>query len=79
MTYSNVECLRCRAIMEEGFVIDRGSGNIPMAVATWISGAPQSSWISGMKTKGRDQVKLATYLCRKCGYVEFRAAPAVQD
>ena len=65
--------------MEKGFVIDRGSNNVPTAVATWVSGAPETSWLSGLKMKGRDQVALDSYLCRKCGYVEFRAAAPIQD
>lgn len=59
--------------MEEGFVIDRGHGNAPADVATWVSGTPESSWLGRIKTKGHDMFHLATFLCRKCGYVEFRA------
>jgi hypothetical protein len=63
--------------MEKGFVVDRGSGNWAMAVATWVSGTPETSWLKGLKTKGRDQVTLDSYLCRKCGYVEFRVATPI--
>ena len=79
MTSSNIECLRCRAVMEQGFVVDRGSGNLPVAATTWVSGTPESNWLTGIKTKGRQQVSLASYLCGKCGYVEFRAATVVQQ
>ena len=79
MTSSKIECLRCHTIMEQGFVMDRGPGNVPTAVATWVSGIPERSWIAGFKTKGRDQVELDTFLCRKCGYVEFRATTRVND
>jgi hypothetical protein len=76
---SNNECLRCQAPMEEGFVVDRGHGNIPMDVATWTSGTPQKSWFTGIKTKGHEQIPLSSYLCRRCGYVEFRAASTVTE
>lgn len=65
--------------MEQGFVVDRGRGNAPVAVATWVSGIPERSWIAGIKTKGRDQIELDSFLCRKCGYVEFRSARRLRD
>ncbi len=58
--------------MEEGFVLDRGHGDAAADVATWVSGAPESNWVGHIKTKGHEQLRLTTYLCRKCGYVEFR-------
>ena len=79
MTSSNVECLRCRAVMEQGFVVDRGSSNLPAAASTWVSGLPELKWLTGVKTEGRKQVSLASYLCGKCGYVEFRAATVIQQ
>ena len=65
--------------MEEGFVLDRGHGSVAMDVATWVSGAPESSFFSGIKTKGRDMFRLSAFLCRNCGYVEFRAMEPKQE
>jgi hypothetical protein len=65
--------------MEEGFVLDRGQGNAAIDVATWVSGTPESSFFSGIKTKGRDQFRLSAFLCRNCGYVEFRAMESKQE
>jgi len=79
MTTSKIECLRCRAVMEKGFVMDRGHGGAPAGVATWVSGVAERSWWTGLKLKGRDQVPLDTFLCRKCGYVEFRSANRLHD
>jgi hypothetical protein len=79
MMMSKIECLRCRTVMEQGFVMDRGQSSAPVAVATWVSGVPERSWWTGLKTKGRDQVELDSFLCRKCGYVEFRATTRLHD
>jgi hypothetical protein len=73
MSDSNLDCLRCHATMEQGFVVDRGHGNSPADVATWVSGAPEKSWTGSIKTKGHELRRLTTFLCQKCGYVEFRA------
>lgn len=32
-----------------------------------------------MKTKGRDMFRLSAFLCRNCGYVEFRAMESKQE
>ena len=79
MTPASTECLRCHANMEEGFVLDRSHGGV-MDVATWVSGTPESSFFSGgIKTKGRDMFRLSAFLCRNCGYVEFRAMESKQE
>ena len=65
--------------MEEGFVLDRGHGNAAMDVATWVGGTPESSFFGGIKTKGHEMVRLSAFLCRNCGYVEFRARESKQE
>ena len=79
MIKSTIECLRCRTVMEQGYVMDRGHGSTPAGVATWVSGVAEQSWWTGLKLKGRDQVPLETFLCRNCGYVEFRSANRLHD
>jgi len=59
--------------MEPGFVLDRGHNSAATNVATWFSGVPVRNWWRGIRTKGLEQVELTTHLCKKCGYVEFRA------
>ena len=70
---SRIECLRCRTVMEPGFILDRGHGNAAANVTTWFSGLPDRNWWGGIRTKGLEKVPLARHLCKKCGYVEFRA------
>jgi hypothetical protein len=65
--------------MEQGYVMDRGHGNTAAGVATWVSGIAERSWWTGLKLKGREQVPLDTFLCRKCGYIEFRSARRLRD
>jgi hypothetical protein len=66
-----LECLRCRALMERGYLLDRGHGNAA-EVAKWIEGEPDRRWY-GIRTKGHDTIDLQSYRCPKCGYVELHA------
>jgi hypothetical protein len=60
--------------MEEGFVLDRGdSGN---AASIWLGGAPQKSFWTGLKLKGRPTHDIATWRCRRCFYLESWAPGA---
>jgi hypothetical protein len=57
--------------MEPGYVIDetRGFYRIPR----WIAGAPERSMWTGLKLRGKEQLEIATYRCRRCGYLESYA------
>jgi hypothetical protein len=57
--------------MEEGFVVDRTHGGA--APASWVAGAPEKSFWTGLKLKGRAQLQIAAWRCRKCGYLESYA------
>jgi rubrerythrin len=60
--------------MEEGFVLERNQrGN---GVEKWVSGEPDWSWWTGVRLKGRAQHDIATWRCRKCGYLESYAPSA---
>jgi len=64
------ECRHCAAPMEEGFILDQAHG--VLHVPTWIKGKPERSFWSGLKTD-RDQYKVQTFRCPKCGYLESYA------
>jgi hypothetical protein len=54
--------------MEEGFVLDRTHGaNLQ---SSWIEGPPETSFWTGLKMKGREQIPVTTFRCSKCGYLE---------
>jgi hypothetical protein len=65
------ECPRCRSRMTEGFVIDNGYGT--RTVAEWIEGTPQTSFWTGLKTKGRRKLKVQSWRCDRCGLLESYA------
>ncbi len=72
MAEPQLECPRCRGQMERGYVMDRGhysAGNIP----NWVEGVPERSVWSGLHTKGRDVIPVATYRCERCGFLESYA------
>ena len=58
--------------MEPGYLIDQGHGT--RTVPKWVAGLPQKSIWTGLKLRGLDQVDVATYRCRRCGYLESYAS-----
>jgi hypothetical protein len=69
-----VECIRCRAHMEEGYVPDSTGGGFLQQI--WHPGKPQRSW-RGLKGMKKDQcVPITTLHYPKCGYLESYAVPA---
>ncbi|HEY4218733.1 MAG TPA: hypothetical protein VGM67_16440 [Gemmatimonadaceae bacterium] len=64
-------CVKCGSAMEEGFVLDHTYGG--RVQSEWVEGAPQLSRWTGLKTKGKDQVPIATFRCTRCGYLESYA------
>jgi hypothetical protein len=65
------DCPRCSGSMEPGFLIDEGYGK--KSVAKWVGGEPQKSFWMGLRLGGAEQVEVATYRCRRCGYLESYA------
>ena len=64
-------CPKCRTTMEPGFVLDQSHG--VMAQSAWIEGAPERSFWSGVKLKGRERIPVMTYRCPRCGFLESYA------
>ena len=59
--------------MEPGFVVNEGYGK--KLVATWAAGEPQKGFWTGLRVRAKDRVEVATYRCRRCGYLESYAPP----
>ena len=57
--------------MEQGFLIDVGYGT--KAVPKWAAGQPEKSIWTGLKLRGKEQLDVSTYRCRRCGYLESYA------
>jgi hypothetical protein len=66
-----VECVRCHAQMEFGFVLDgRHDG---FAQQTWSPGEPEPSFWMGLKLKNDQLLPVTTLRCPICGYLESYA------
>ena len=57
--------------MESGSVIDYAYGGFTRA--RWIEGEPETTFWSGLKTRGRRMLTITAYRCMNCGYLEFYA------
>ena len=68
-----VECLRCHAHMEAGFVGDRWENGCQQQI--WVRGAPQRSFWTGLKVRKDQIVPVITVRCPTCGYLESYAIP----
>lgn len=57
--------------MTEGFINTEKSG-MP-AVTTWVEGPPAKGWWGNIKTPGTP-LKIATWRCKRCGFLENYAS-----
>jgi hypothetical protein len=58
--------------MSRSLIVDQGYGT--KSVPKWVAGLPRTSIWTGLKLRGLDQVDVATYRCRRCGYLESYAS-----
>ena len=65
-------CPECGGEMEEGFVADRGHYEY-VKPSDWVEGAPETSFWSGTKTKGKARYPIVTFRCEQCGFLKFYA------
>ena len=66
----NVQCSRCGAGTEEGFIADHGHASVLPSV--WVAGAPESSfWTgsAGAKVSGKVRRRVQTFRCTACGHL----------
>lgn len=52
-------------------MVDEGYGT--RTVAKWIAGEPERSIWTGLKLRGKERLNVATFRCRRCGYLESYA------
>jgi len=64
-------CLRCGGTMSEGYVVDVGYGST--SVPKWVEGSPVKSIWTGLKLRGKEQLSVTSFRCRRCGYLESYA------
>ena len=72
MNVKDLKCPRCNGAMEPGFVMDRAHYSVP-TVASWVEGAPERSFWTGLKTRDRETFPVISYRCENCGYLEAYA------
>jgi hypothetical protein len=65
------ECPRCKGKMELGFMLGRGHG--ALGEQQWLEGEPIPSFWSGLQTRGRERLRVTSYRCERCGYLESYA------
>ena len=73
-----VECTRCHAHMESGWVPDHTQNGLLRE--SWCPGKPQPSFWTGLKTEDKNKViPVTTFRCPNCGYLESYAIAPNQD
>jgi uncharacterized cupin superfamily protein len=72
MTDSKMNCPKCNAPMERGFVMDHTHG--ALLPSQWASGDPQRSFWTVTK-RPEHKIAIGTFRCTTCGYLESYARP----
>jgi DNA-directed RNA polymerase subunit RPC12/RpoP len=66
MRDERLSCPACGRRMERGFLLEKGDHNA-MSATRWVEGAPERSFWTGLKLKGRRALPVTTYRCTSCG------------
>lgn len=56
-------------------MLDKGDYNSPTQ-QEWAEGPPEKSFWTGLKLKGKEKLRVATYRCPKCGLLQSYAPSA---
>jgi predicted Zn-ribbon and HTH transcriptional regulator len=64
-------CPECHASMEEGVTLDLSSRQTQM----WLRGPVEETRLTGIKTRGKELLRVVSYRCPKCGFVKSFAPP----
>ena len=57
--------------MAEGFLVDQGYGQIHSS--SWQPGQPVKTFWGTVKQLKREQIKVSSWRCQRCGYLESYA------
>ena len=68
----SLQCPKCSSAMSEGFIADR-THHSTAAVPIWVEGRPEGSIWTGLKLRGKARTDIATWRCRRCGFLELYA------
>lgn len=65
-------CPDCQRRMEGGFLLN-GTPGATVAAGEWVEGAPEKSFWTGLKLKGRRKLTLYAWRCPSCTQVRLFA------
>lgn len=69
----SIRCLRCNGFMDEGYILDRGTGWEKFKTY-WIEGKPvKARFTIGVNPRGKKVSPVSAFRCSSCGYLEFYA------
>ncbi len=57
--------------MQEGWLLDEDG--VHSSPAKWVAGAPQTTWLSGIKYNKKSAISIKAFRCASCSYLEFYA------
>ena len=64
-------CPKCGSSMDEGYLLDQGHSGL--AQLSWVEGAPERSFWTGLRVKDRARLRVRTFRCVRCAYLESYA------
>ncbi len=76
MSDTDRNCLRCRAPLAQGYLLDVGQDVTSVAhrhQARWVQGVPEASFWASLKLKDRTVLPIFADRCSQCGTIELRA------
>jgi ribosomal protein S27AE len=65
-------CPKCSKTMEQGLLADHSHYGLPVR-QTWIAGEPRKGMLGGEKMPKGREIKITTWMCGSCGYLESYA------
>lgn len=66
-------CPDCQRRMEGGFLLNGLPGQSSLSAGQWVEGAPEKSFWSGLKLKGRRRLAVYAWRCPGCTQVRLFA------
>lgn len=70
MSQPSPVCPDCKVPMDSGFIVDFTYGNDASEQSSWVKGAPEPSFIKGLKLGDKERLPIVTFRCPKCGQLK---------